>query len=62
MLAMVREKDIIFISTSDCKEFFTIENAMEEPIKRASFSPDGLDILVVGVRSKHAKVFKCPAL
>lgn len=62
MLAMVRDKDVVFVSTSDSKEFDAIENALDEPIKRASFSPDGQEILVVGTRSKHAKVFKCPRL
>lgn len=62
MLAMVRDKDVVFVSVSDHKEFFVIENALEEPVKRASFSPDGSEILVIGARSKHAKIYKCPSL
>jgi len=62
VLAMVRDKDVVFVSAADNKEFVVIENALEEPVKRATFSPDGSEILVVGARSKHAKIYKSPSL
>ncbi|KAL4155124.1 hypothetical protein PRNP1_007237 [Phytophthora ramorum] len=62
ILAVVRGKDLLFLRTSDNKEFFAIINAIEDPIKRAVFSPDGSEVLVLGKSSKHVKIYKTPAL
>ncbi|KAG7392298.1 Transducin beta-like protein 2 [Phytophthora pseudosyringae] len=62
MLAAVRGQDLVFVRTSDNKEFYTIENAIEDPIKRATFSPDGSEVLVLGKSCKHVKNFKTPEL
>lgn len=62
MLAMVRGKDVVFVRTSDNKEFFTIEDAIEDPVKRAVFSPDGSEVLVLGKSSKHVKIYESPDL
>ncbi|KAF1794063.1 WD40 repeat, conserved site [Phytophthora cactorum] len=62
MLAMVRGKDLVFVRTSDNKEFLTIDNAIEDPIKRATFSPDGSEVLVLGKSCKHIKIYKTPEL
>ncbi|KAG6964890.1 hypothetical protein JG688_00007496 [Phytophthora aleatoria] len=62
MLAMVRGKDLVFVRTSDNKEFLTIDNAIEDPIKRATFSPDGSEVLVLGKNCKHIKIYKTPEL
>ncbi|ETO63266.1 hypothetical protein F444_18981 [Phytophthora nicotianae P1976] len=62
ILAMVRGKDLVFVRTSDNKEFFTIENAIEDLIKRSTFSPDGSEVLVLGKNCKHIKIYKTPEL
>ncbi|POM58492.1 Glucose repression regulatory protein TUP1 [Phytophthora palmivora] len=62
ILAMVRGKDLEFIRTSDNNAFCTIEDAIEDPIKRAVFSPDGSEVLVLGKNCKHAKIYKTPDL
>ncbi|RLN67079.1 hypothetical protein BBJ29_005003 [Phytophthora kernoviae] len=62
LLAMVREKDLVFVRTSDNKEFSVVENAVDDSIKRAFFSPDGAEVLVLGKSSKQVKIYKTPAL
>ncbi|CAI5728060.1 unnamed protein product [Hyaloperonospora brassicae] len=62
MLVMVRGKDLVFVRASDSNEFCAIPNAIEDSIKRAMFSPDGSEVLVLGKSCKHAKVYKAPEL
>jgi hypothetical protein len=62
MLAMVRGNDLVFTRTSDNKEFYSIENAIDDTIKRAVFSPDGSEVLVLGKNFKQAKIYKTPEL
>ncbi|CEG39489.1 WD40 repeat protein [Plasmopara halstedii] len=62
MLVMVRGKDLVFIRISDNKVFSTIKNAIEDLIKRATFSPDGSEVLVLGKNCKHVKIYKTPEL
>lgn len=62
MLAMVRGEDLVFVRTSDSEEFFTIANVIEDPIKRAVFSPDRSEVLVLGKNCKNVKIYKTPAL
>ncbi|OWZ24029.1 hypothetical protein PHMEG_0001012 [Phytophthora megakarya] len=62
ILAMVRGKDLEFVRTSDNKVFYRIDNAIEDPIKRAGFSPDGSEVLVLGKNCKHVKIYKTPEL
>ncbi|CAH0487896.1 unnamed protein product [Peronospora farinosa] len=60
MLVMVRGKDLVFVRTCDNEEFYVIPNAIEDSIKRAMFSPDGSEVLVLGQNCKHAKIYKTP--
>lgn len=62
MLAMVRGNDLVFVRTSDNNEFFTITDALEDPVKRAVFSPDGSEVLVLGKSAKQVKIYKTPEL
>ncbi|KAG6615182.1 WD40 repeat protein [Phytophthora cinnamomi] len=62
MLVMVRGKDLVFVRTSDNNEFFTIAEAIEDPVRRAVFSPDGSEVLVLGKSSKHIKIYQTPEL
>lgn len=60
LLAASRGHDILFVSTADGKELLVIPNALEDEIKRIVFSPSGDEVLVVGKKCKHVKVFKAP--
>ena len=62
MLVMVRGKDLVFVRAGSSDEFCTIPNAIEDSIKRAVFSPDGSEVLVLGKNCKHVKVYKTPEL
>ena len=62
MLVMVRGQDLVFVRASDSNEFCTIPNAIEDSIKRAMFSPDGSEVLLLGKSCKYAKVYKTPEL
>ncbi|CAI5744648.1 unnamed protein product [Peronospora destructor] len=60
MLVVVRGKDLEFVKTRDNEEFCVIPNAIEDSIKRAMFSPDGSEVLVLGQKCKHVKIYKTP--
>ncbi|KAI9911286.1 hypothetical protein PsorP6_008896 [Peronosclerospora sorghi] len=62
MMVMVRGKDLVFVRTEDNEEFYTIPNAIEDFVKRAVFSPNGLEVLVLGKNCKHVKIYKTPKL
>lgn len=59
-MAAVRDKDLLFISTTDGAEIETIPNALDDAIKRVYFGPDSNEVLVLGKNCKHVKIYKAP--
>ncbi|TYZ57011.1 hypothetical protein PybrP1_003277 [[Pythium] brassicae (nom. inval.)] len=62
LLVAARDRDVLFISTSDGRELETIPHALDGDIARVVFAPSGDEVLVVGKKSKAAKLFRAPKL
>ncbi|DBA03572.1 TPA: hypothetical protein N0F65_011473 [Lagenidium giganteum] len=60
LLALVRDRSLVFVRTFDNQEIEVIEDAIDDVIKRVIFDPDGKEVVAYGKHAKYAKVFKAP--